>query len=193
MKSLLTIPLLVLIGQGSVQAITYEGGDGDGSATSVPYFGDLDGGPGPFAGGDGDGHDFSSEIVNLGSAGLIDSDGDGMPDSYEVLNGHNPSIDDAQSDDDGDGADNLSEYEFCTDPQDPSDSTRLTFFPGAGFATATLTWPGVSGKEYRIYTSEDLAAWFHAGTVSAAAGPTTAAILILDASPSLFFRVEVDR
>lgn len=193
MKPLPVFLLLVLVGQASGQSITYQGGNDDGSSISEPYFGDLNGGPGPYAGGNGDGHDFSETSVSLGSAGLIDSDSDGMPDSYEVLNGHNPSVADGQSDDDGDGMDNLSEYEFGTDPQDPSDSTRLSFFPGAGLATATLAWPGATGKVYRVYTSEDLVTWFFAGSVPSAPGPITTTVLILDGSPTLFFQVEVNR
>ena len=68
---------------------------------------------------------------SLGSSELIDSDGDGMPDAWEVTNGLNPAIDDASLDADSDGIDNLGEYLFCTDPQDPLDLASLSIVVGA--------------------------------------------------------------
>lgn len=48
-----------------------------------------------------------------------DTDGDSMPDKWEVDNGLEPLVDDAADDADGDGFDNLKEYNKGTDPQDP--------------------------------------------------------------------------
>ncbi len=47
----------------------------------------------------------------------LDDDGDGMPDTWEIANGLNSLIANAGGDPDGDGDDNLTEYNNGTDPQ----------------------------------------------------------------------------
>jgi hypothetical protein len=48
-----------------------------------------------------------------------DTDGDGMPDGWEVNNGLNPLVNDANGDADGDGLNNLGEYQHGTNPHNP--------------------------------------------------------------------------
>jgi len=52
-----------------------------------------------------------------GNACDLDDDGDGLPDAYEIANGLNPlNSFDQRGDPDGDGFNNLEEFEFGTDP-----------------------------------------------------------------------------
>ncbi|TCI05125.1 hypothetical protein EZV61_03960 [Corallincola luteus] len=54
---------------------------------------------------------------------LNDTDNDGMWNSWESIYGLDPEIDDASIDTDGEGLTNLEEFQFFTNPQDPSTGT----------------------------------------------------------------------
>ncbi len=51
----------------------------------------------------------------------LDTDGDGMPDEWEIAHGFDHKVKDGHKDADNDGASNLMEYQFDTDPRDPGD------------------------------------------------------------------------
>lgn len=118
-----------------------------------------------------------------------DTDGDRLPDAYESLVGLDPLTSNVGKDSDKDGLPDIDEYRLGTDPQDAT-----SFF----LATATrtdpdnsqilLTWPSVSGDEYRIDYSPDLATPFvpHS-TVTATSAETTR--MIPRQLASGFFRV----
>ena len=62
----------------------------------------------------------NSDNDALGDACDLDDDNDGLPDDFEEANGLNPrSAHDARLDSDGDGLDNLTEYHFGTDINNP--------------------------------------------------------------------------
>ncbi len=50
-----------------------------------------------------------------------DTDDDGMPDGWEHRHNLNPLVPDADVDTDGDGMDNMTEFEYQTDPNNPSE------------------------------------------------------------------------
>jgi len=60
---------------------------------------------------------LSSDTITL--TVLQDADGDGMPDAWETANGLNPDSNDAGLDPDSDELDNVSEYYFGSNPQNP--------------------------------------------------------------------------
>jgi hypothetical protein len=58
-----------------------------------------------------------------------DTDADGLPDWWEAANGLNPLENDSAADPDGDGASNLAEYNYQTNPRNPNSrpAVQLTF------------------------------------------------------------------
>lgn len=90
-----------------------------------------------------------------------DEDMDDMPDDYELANGLTIGINDALLDLDGDGLNNLGEYAFGSDPNDPSshrdpDITR----DGAGFLVISYHRAiDPSLGTYQVQVSSDLSTW----------------------------------
>ena len=65
----------------------------------------------------------------------------------------------ARSDFDGDGSSNLGEFQAGTDPRDAN--SRLQIVPlRLGQTDLDLQWPGVAGRRYRVFFSEDLKNWY---------------------------------
>lgn len=119
-----------------------------------------------------------TNVAISGARGEVDTDGDGMPDAWEWVffnnltngptadpngngkdnlwefqNGYDP----VDPDSDGDGSRNADELAAGTDPFDPASALSLTdvrFQPAAGFV---LSWQSVSGKTYRVGRISSLA------------------------------------
>ena len=94
-----------------------------------------------------------------------DTDGDGLPDAWEQLYYGNLTTANATSNSDGDGANDLAEYNAGTIPTDATSSFRITGQTfSAGFANATLTYTAVDTRRYRIEYNSDLGAtWTDSG------------------------------
>ena len=61
------------------------------------------------------------------------------------------------ADSDGDGLSNYDEFSSGTDPNDPASALKLAIAYAGN--TATMSFPCVDGKEYRIWSSNDLETW----------------------------------
>jgi hypothetical protein len=101
-----------------------------------------------------------------------DSDADGMPDAFEIANGLDPNATDAALDPDGDGQSNFQEYQAGTNPQSFASRLTLTGVARSG-ANITISWSSVTGKNYRVRTSDNLQSWSTAASSVPATGSTT--------------------
>jgi hypothetical protein len=121
-----------------------------------------------------------------------DSDADGMPDSWEIANGLQENTDDSATDADGDGQPNLAEYLAGTNPQAAASVFAIQSITTTAADQITLTWPGVSGRSYQVWSSPDLGDWTAVGPVipCAATGPLSANVPTAGAS-RLFFKLSV--
>ena len=118
-----------------------------------------------------------------------DLDGNGLPDAWERRHFlHNGGVD-PKADPDGDGFSNREEYLSGTDPNDAGSPLYLSDF-GASGTEISITWKGLAGRTYRVYSSEtlDLASFKpYGGFVEGTNGEMK--ISLQSASPSAFFRV----
>ncbi|WP_193211083.1 type VI secretion system tube protein Hcp [Luteolibacter marinus] len=111
------------------------------------------------------------DIKRLVSA---DGDGDGLPDAYESSVGLDPASSNHDTDSDGDGLLDTDEYRLGTDPRDATSFFQIMssqLDPDSG--QLILTWPSVSGEEYQIDYSPDLATPFAPHATVIATGPQT--------------------
>jgi hypothetical protein len=102
--------------------------------------------------------------------GAADSDKDGIPDEYEISHGldrKNPA--DAALDSDGDGVSNLNEFILATASNVPDHYTFSTTYDDLA-GTATVTFPTVVGRYYRVLHSDTLLAWQTASASIAGTG-----------------------
>jgi type VI secretion system Hcp family effector len=104
-----------------------------------------------------------------------DTDGDGLPDAYEQTIGLDSTVSNLGLDSDHDGLPDTAEYRLGTHPNDPTSffsAVASIAMPDNG--GLNLKWPSVSGEEYQIEYSPDLATPFATvATVTATSGETT--------------------
>jgi hypothetical protein len=100
-------------------------------------------------------------------AGAGDFDADGLPDDWEIANSLDPADDGsgdpangAAGDPDGDGLDNATEWLVGLDPRaaDAAGFPRLAAVPQAD-GSVRLVFPTLPDRRYRVWFSDDLAAW----------------------------------
>ena len=92
----------------------------------------------------------------LATGDKVDADGDGMSDQWEdAFNAYDP-----LGDPDGDGVNNLAEFENCTDPRDASHSSPVPFQLSASSAGEyiELSW-SISLANAVLQRSPDMQAW----------------------------------
>ncbi|MFO1491348.1 MAG: lamin tail domain-containing protein [Kiritimatiellia bacterium] len=88
-----------------------------------------------------------------------DSDGDGMDDAWERLHALIIGVNDSAGDEDGDLQSNADEFIAGTDPRSDSSVFAILSTEPSASGGVTLTWPGVAGRTYRIWSSPDLTTW----------------------------------
>ena len=118
-----------------------------------------------------------------------DIDGNGLPDAWERRHFLQNGGVDPKADPDGDGFSNREEYLSGTDPNDAGSPLYLSDF-GASGSEVSISWKGLAGRTYRVYSSEtlDLASFKpYGGFVEGTNGEMK--ISLQSASPSAFFRV----
>ena len=118
-----------------------------------------------------------------------DLDGNGLPDAWERRHFMQNGGVDPKADPDGDGFSNREEYLSGTDPNDAGSPLYLSDF-GASGSEVSISWKGLAGRTYRVYSSEtlDLASFKpYGGFVEGTNGEMK--ISLQSASPLAFFRV----
>jgi hypothetical protein len=126
-------------------------------------------------------------------ANIIDTDLDGLPDTWETTYGLDPNLaSDAMLDSDGDEMTNLQEFAAGTQPNDASSRLAATVALTSP-SQATVSFPGVIGKSYRLEASDDLLTGSWQMVHSVPALVATATVALEDALPPTvrrrFYRV----
>ena len=106
------------------------------------------------------------------SAGVFDVDGDGIPDAYELTHGLDRlNAADATLDADGDGMSNRDEFIFGTSANVP-DHYPFTAACDSASGTASVAFPTLTGRSYRVMYSTTLLDWLPATPAIAGTGAT---------------------
>ncbi len=129
---------------------------------------------------------FTGETLPSGQ----DLDGNGLPDAWEVrfrAAGLPPN-----GDADGDGAANVHEAKWGTNPFDATSVPALAMAQQTN--NVTVVWPNIAGKDQRLYSSTTLANWNQFGGTIWQSGDTAFAIFINRVAQTNreFYRVSTD-
>lgn len=121
----------------------------------------LAGGAGPANNGTFRGIEVSAFSVTSGSTPSGgDTDDDGMPDAWETEHFGCSTCGTNSADDDLDGASNLDEYQYDTDPNDDTSvfTNRVASTTGTGILQLVVPPPTSTGRVYDVYATDNLQA-----------------------------------
>jgi uncharacterized repeat protein (TIGR03806 family) len=116
--------------------------------------------------------------ITLGFGGKEDEDGDGLKDSWELAFAPGLNQLSATLDSDGDGMNDLAEYQAGTSPKDQTSVMKtLKVSPAATGASALIQT--VPGRDYQVRVSGDLGGWTDVGVFKAADWPATETSILI--------------
>ena len=118
----------------------------------------------------------SSASMNLTVIEPSDTNSNGLPDAWETLYG----ISNPTDDNDGDGRNNLEEYQSNTNPTNAASVIKITGETHATNGHTTITWTSVGGVRYRVQYSNGSA---NGGFNGAFTDIVRSLAIELDASP----------
>lgn len=142
--------------------------------------------------------DAQGNICTCDTGGaFIDTDNDGIPDWWERHNTGNRTAMNPATDSDGDGKSNLAEYVAGMDPLDPRSRFEVSTTEMTSDAQGTLfrvSWKTVSGRRYKIHSTETLAnPWPTVPVANVIGNGTDQTCSIRPAGKAkLFVRIEVE-
>lgn len=95
--------------------------------------------------------------MNLTIVSPSDTNANGLPDFWEALNG----VTNPLADNDGDGKNNLEEYQSNTSPTNAASVMKITSEVRAANGHTTITWASIGGVRYRVQYSDGNGAGFN--------------------------------
>ena len=130
---------------------------------------------------------FSVRIVGFRGDSRPSAAPDGIPDSWMTTYFGSADGSSASSDEDGDGFDNLTEYQIGTDPTDANSKFKVT-----EYTKQSLEWTSQPFTLYQIEASTNLHNWQTIETLSQTTNNTTLStqLPISQANESIFYRVK---
>ena len=136
-----------------------------------------------------------SDLDGVPNSSDSDDDDDGIPDRYELAFGLDPFTDDAQADMDGDGHSNLEEYLAGTAAHDPLSFFSISSieFSAGDRSSATIVFPILPMRHYRVMASQDGQSWVELSGFSVPSDETNeeAEIIAPIGGATRLFRIEV--
>jgi hypothetical protein len=118
-----------------------------------------------------------------GPAGAPDSDGDGLPDSWEQQYFGTPTAGNPNADSDGDGMNNLQEYQAGTHPLSAISRLRISPLSVSKIGgTMTFQFSAVSNRTYTVHQANSLSGNSWTVLTTVAASPTNRTHTIVDSA-----------
>jgi hypothetical protein len=117
--------------------------------------------------------------------------GNGLPDWWEDFYFDSPTAAAPSADSDGNGMSNLSEYIAGTNPNNPSETFRITSTASDGGGSRIIQWNSVAGRAYDVYYASQLAGTFSLMQSNLLYPSNTFTDAVHNASSEAYYRLRV--